>query len=143
MADLTSPTPYQQGSLAAPPPMARRFWQLHHRQRIRLWGVAFVLPTLLFFAVFKYGPMVWAIELSFNSYDMASAPYFAGLDNYRTLAADPIFRETLINTLVYIAASTILTTVIGLALALAINTGIPGARHCMTAMFPTSLMPII
>jgi multiple sugar transport system permease protein len=43
----------------------------------------FVLPTLLFFAVFKYGPMVWAIELSFNSYDMVSAPYFVGLDNYR------------------------------------------------------------
>ncbi|HEX9446957.1 MAG TPA: sugar ABC transporter permease, partial [Dongiaceae bacterium] len=49
----------------------------------------------------------------------------------------------LINTFVYIAGSTILTTVIGLALALAINTGIPGARHCMTAMFLTNLMPII
>src|SRR5207247_9811037 len=70
-------------------------------------------------------------------------PYFFGLDNYRALAADPIFRETLINTFVYIAGSTILTTVIGLALALAINTGIPGARHCMTAMFLTNLMPII
>ena len=61
---------------SGPPPVARRFWQIHHRQRIRLWGIAFVLPTLLFFAVFKYGPMLWAIELSFNSYDMVSAPYF-------------------------------------------------------------------
>ena len=31
----------------------------------------------------------------------------------------------------------------GLGLALAINTGIPGARYCMTAMFLTNLMPII
>jgi ABC-type sugar transport system permease subunit len=116
---------------------------VHHRQRIRLWGIAFVLPTLIFFAVFKYGPMVWAIDLSFNSYDMVSAPQFVGLDNYRALFADPIFRETLLNTFVYIAGSTILTTVIGLALALAINTGIPGARYCMTAMFLTNLMPII
>src|SRR5258708_23671077 len=143
MVELTSRAAHQYGSLSVPPPVASRFWQIHHRQGIRLWGVAFVLPTLLFFAVFKYGPMVWAIELSFNSYDMVSAPYFVGLDNYRTLAADPIFRETLINTFVYIAGSTILTTVIGLALALAINTGIPGARHCMTAMFLTNLMPII
>ena len=30
-----------------------------------------------------------------------------------------------------------------LALALAINTGVPGARYCMTAMFLTNLMPII
>src|SRR6202521_2522732 len=143
MVELTSGEPYQQGSLSGPPPIARRFWQIHHRQRIRLWGIAFVLPTLLFFAVFKYGPMMWAIELSFNSYDMVSAPYFVGLDNYRALAADPIFRETLINTFVYIAGSTILTTVIGLSHALAINTGIPGARYCMTAMFLTNLMPII
>lgn len=143
MVDLTSSEPYPRGGLSGPPPVARKFWQIHHRQRIRLWGIAFVLPTLLFFAVFKYGPMLWAIELSFNSYDMVSAPRFVGLDNYRELAADPIFRETLINTLVYIAGSTILTTVIGLSLALAINTGIPGARYCMTAMFLTNLMPII
>jgi ABC-type sugar transport system permease subunit len=143
MVELTSSEPYQQRSLTGPPPVVRRFWQIHHRQRIRLWGIAFVLPTLMFFAVFKYGPMMWAIELSFNSYDMVSTPYFVGLDNYRSLAADPIFRETLINTFVYIAGSTILTTVIGLSLALAINTGIPGARHCMTAMFLTNLMPII
>ena len=87
--------------------------------------------------------MLWAIELSFNSYDMVSVPRFVGLDNYRELASNPIFRETLINTFVYIAGSTALTTIIGLALALAINTGIPGARHCMTAMFLTNLMPII
>jgi ABC-type sugar transport system permease subunit len=141
MVELTSADPY--GSLSAPPPVARKFWQLHHRQRIRLWGVAFVLPTLLFFAVFKYGPMIWAIDLSFNSYDMVSAPQFVGFDNYRALFADPIFRETLLNTFFYIAGSTLLTTVIGLALALAINTGIPGARYCMTAMFLTNLMPII
>jgi multiple sugar transport system permease protein len=143
MVELTSGEPYQHGSLSGPPPVVRRFWQIHHRQRIRLWGIGFVLPTLLFFAVFKYGPMLWAIELSFNSYDMVSAPRFVGLDNYRELASNPIFRETLINTFVYIAGSTVLTTVIGLALALAINTGIPGTRHCMTAMFLTNLMPII
>src|ERR1700709_459353 len=100
MVELTS-SEYPPANLSGPPPVVRRFWQLHHRQRIRLWGVAFVLPTLLFFAVFKYGPMLWAIELSFNSYDMVSAPSFVGLDNYRALAADPIFREALVNTFHY------------------------------------------
>src|SRR3954469_17735148 len=116
MAELTSDA-YQHGSLSAPPPAARRFWHIHHRQRIRLWGVAFVLPTLLFFAVFKYGPMMWPIELSFNSYDMVSAPQFVGPDHCHALFADPIFRETLVNTFVYIIVSTLLTTVIGLMLA--------------------------
>ena len=89
MVELTSSATYRHGSRSGRPPFARRFWPFHHRQRIRLWGMAFVLPTLLFFAVFKYGPMVWAIELSFNSYDMVSQPHFVGLDNYRALAADP------------------------------------------------------
>ncbi len=142
MTELMSIGSYESEKLSRPP-AARRFWQLQYNQRTRLWGIAFVLPTLLFFAVFKYGPMLWAIELSFNSYDMVSTPHFVGLDNYRELLADPIFRETLFNTLLYIGGSTALTTVAGLLLALAINTGIPGARYCMTAMFLTNLMPII
>jgi ABC-type sugar transport system permease subunit len=125
------------------PPTARSWFELNYRYRIPFWGIAYVLPTVLFFAVFKFGPMLWAIELSFTNYDMVSTPTFIGLENYRGLIADPIFRETLINTLVYIAGSTILITIVGLALALAINTGVPGARYCMTAMFLTNLMPII
>ena len=125
------------------PPTARSWLELNYRYRIPFWGVVYVLPTVLFFAVFKFGPMLWAIELSFTNYDMVSTPTFIGLENYRGLIADPIFRETLINTLVYIAGSTLLITVVGLALALAINTGVPGTRYCMTAMFLTNLMPII
>jgi multiple sugar transport system permease protein len=117
--------------------------QFDFNGRIQLWGIGFVLPTVIFFAVFKYGPMLWALELSFTSYDMVSKPDFVGLENYHSLVVDPIFRETLVNTLVYIGGSTVLITVVGLALALAINTRVPGARYCMTAMFLTNLMPII
>jgi multiple sugar transport system permease protein len=123
--------------------MTRPFWRLHYQRRIELWGWAFILPTLLFFLVFKYGPMLWAIGLSFTSYDMVSTPQFIGLENYQSLAADPVFRTTLVNTLVYVGGSTALITVCSLALALAVNTGAPGARHCMMAMFLTNLMPII
>jgi ABC-type sugar transport system permease subunit len=87
--------------------------------------------------------MVWAIELSFTSYDMVSPPRSLGLENFESLAADPIFRESLLNTIVYIGGSTVLITLVGLALALAINTAVPGARYCMSAMFLTNLMPIL
>jgi len=112
-------------------------------RRIRRWGLIFVAPTLLFLAIFKYGPMLWAIGLSFTSYDMVSQPQYIGLQNYRLLLENPVFRETLINTFVYVGASTAFMTMAGLGLALAINTRVPGARHCMTAIFLTNLMPII
>ncbi len=117
--------------------------QIRFHQRIQLWGIGFVLPTIIFFAVFKYGPMLWALGLSFMSYDMMSTPTFIGLDNFRNIAADPIFRVSLVNTLVYIAGSTTLITLVGLGLALAIKTRVPGARSYMVGMFLTNLVPII
>jgi ABC-type sugar transport system permease subunit len=141
MSDLSSRIARGVRSRSATRP--RPLFRLRQRTNTRLWGVAFILPAILFFAVFKYGPMLWAIGLSFTSYDMVSPPRYVGLENYASLAGDPVFRETLINTLVYIGGSTALITLVGLSLALAINTRVPGARHCMTLMFLTNLMPII
>lgn len=113
------------------------------QSRTQFWGLLLVLPAVLFFVVFKFAPMLWAVVLSFSSYDMVSQPTFVGLDHYLELAADAVFKESLVNTLVYVAGSTALITVVALGLALAIATGVPGARHSMTAMFLTNLMPII
>ena len=60
-----------------------------HATRIRVWGMAFVSPTLALFVVFKYGPMVWALWLAFTTYDMVRAPTFVGFENFASLAADP------------------------------------------------------
>lgn len=117
--------------------------RLSYQQRVGFWGFSFVLPTLLFLALFKYGPMAWSFGLSFTDFDMATSPRFIGLENYRHIFSDPIFRETLINTLVYIAASTVLLTIVGLGLALMMNLGARGSRHCMTVIFLANLMPII
>ena len=116
---------------------------INYRWRIRLWGVAFVMPTILFFLVFKYGPMLWAIGLSFTTYDMMKAPRWVGLENYASIVRDPIFRAALLNTLVYIVGSTVFITLVGLGLALAINTRGRGRRVCMSGMFLTNIMPIL
>ena len=111
--------------------------------RLQLWGVAFVLPALLFFVFFKYGPMGWAFWLSFTSYDMLAPPRFVGFANFAGLAGDPVFLQALENTLVYVVASTVLVTVVALLLALAVSTRVPGARVCMSGIFLTNVMPII
>src|SRR2546428_11277822 len=105
--------------------------------------MAFVMPTILFFLVFKYGPMLWAMGLSFTTYDMMKPPRWVGMETYESIVRHPIFREALANTLVYIAGSTIFITLVGLGLALAINTRGPGRRACMSAMFLTNIMPIL
>ena len=94
--------------------------------RIRLWGMGFVVPTVAFFLVFKYGPMLWAFWLAFTSYDMVKPPRFVGLENFRSLAHDPIFVQALGNTLGYMAGSTVLIVIVGLVLAL-VDRDDPGA----------------
>ncbi len=116
---------------------------ISYRWRIRLWGMAFVAPTIAYFLVFKYGPMLWAMGLSFTSYDMMKPPRWAGLENYSSIVRDPIFRAALLNTLVYIAGSTVFITLVALGLALAINTRGRGRRVCMSGMFLTNIMPIL
>lgn len=127
---------------ARPAAGSGRRW-LTERRRVQLWGIGFVTPAMLFFLVFKYGPMLWAIGLSLTSYDMISTPRFIGVANYQSLASDPVFQQALVNTLVYTFGSTALITTAALALALAINTAVPGARSCMMLMFLTNLMPIL
>jgi multiple sugar transport system permease protein len=129
------------GPHAGAPPRSRS--RLSYRGRLRLWGVGLVLPTVAFFVVFKYGPMLWAFGLAFTSYDMMSAPRMVGVGNFAALARDPIFRQSLGNTLVYIAGSTVLLVTVALALALALNTRVRGARVCLSVMFLANLMPII
>ncbi len=116
---------------------------ISYRWRIRLWGMAFVAPTIAYFLVFKYGPMLWAMGLSFTSYDMMKPPRWVGLENYASIVRDPIFRAALLNTLVYIAGSTVFITLMALGLALAINTRGQGRRVCMSGMFLTNIMPIL
>ena len=63
---ITSLDPPEGTHASGRTPRRRAAPLLSYRRRIQLWGFAFVLPTLLFLAVFKYGPMVWAIDLSFH-----------------------------------------------------------------------------
>lgn len=117
--------------------------RLSYRLRIRAWGIGFVLPSVLFFAFFKYGPMLWAFWLSFTSYDMVGTPRLVGLDNFTSVVHDPVFIQALNNTLVYIAGSTALITLVALLLALAVSQRVPGSRAYMSGMFLTNVMPIV
>jgi multiple sugar transport system permease protein len=133
----------QTGTRAVPRAAAWPRPRLGYRTRLRAWGIGFVAPTLAFFLFFKYGPMLWAFWLSFTSYDMVKPPRLVGLDNFASVVHDPVFVQALQNTLVYIAASTACITLVALALALAVNNPVPGARACMSGMFLTNVMPIV
>jgi multiple sugar transport system permease protein len=80
---------------------------------------AFLAPVLVGFLVFVLGPAVAAVGLSFYHYDILSPPRFAGWANYVRFVRDPRLPAIYWNTVVYVVWYVALTTVGGLALAVA------------------------
>jgi multiple sugar transport system permease protein len=66
------------------------------------WSYLFVLPTFSLFVVFTLLPVVQAFVLSLQSARIVGGE-FIGLQNFVTLAEDPVFRQALGNTILYSA----------------------------------------
>ncbi|MEO6186617.1 MAG: sugar ABC transporter permease [Steroidobacteraceae bacterium] len=78
-------------------------------------------PYAVFFVLLLLVPLAIGIRLSMTRGDLFGVEAFVGFDNFARLFADPVFHQAVTNTF-YFAALTVPTmTVIGLALALALN----------------------
>src|SRR5437660_2052168 len=66
------------------------------------WSYLFILPTFALFVVFTLLPVVQAFVLSLQSARIVGGE-FIGLQNFVTLAEDPVFRQALGNTVLYSA----------------------------------------
>jgi putative chitobiose transport system permease protein len=65
----------------------------------------FLLPALVALGVSVFWPALRAFYLSFTTFgvDLTAAPTWVGTANLRRLRTDPIFWQTVRNTLVYLA----------------------------------------
>lgn len=65
------------------------------------WGIAFLLPAVVIFALFLWTPIVKGFVYSFYAVDFVKGNTFVGLDNYRKVLADPDVLLSAKNTLYY------------------------------------------
>ncbi len=77
-------------------------------------GYLMVLPSLLFLAVFVYVPLLMALEKSFTNWNFyAEQQTFIGLDNFRMVLRNQLFRKSIVNilwfSLMIIPAQVVLT----------------------------------
>jgi multiple sugar transport system permease protein len=86
----------------------------------------FLLPFIALFIVFRAGPVVASLALSFTSYDGMSRPLWVGIANYQdilfgTEAATRLFWQSVANTLYYTVGQVVLEMLTGLGLAVLVN----------------------
>lgn len=79
--------------------MEKRKWQ----------AFLFLLPSVFFFAVFSYWPLLQNLYLSFFSWNMVSPNMkFVGLDNYVSVLGSEELIKILVNTIVFVAIMLVL-----------------------------------
>jgi alpha-glucoside transport system permease protein len=99
----------------------------------RLKPYAFVLPALLVIALYLIYPAIQTINYSFAN---AQSTAYVGFRNYGDLLSSPDFRQTLLNTLLWIIIVPVVTIILGLGVAtLADRLGARGEKLTKTIIF--------
>jgi multiple sugar transport system permease protein len=103
--------------------------------------VLMLAPYLLGLGVLIALPAVVTFALSLYEYDLIRSPRFLGLDNFRELADDEIFRTSLRNSLMFMAFAVPMRLAGALALALLLHRRFRGAGAYRTSVYLPSVVP--
>jgi len=106
-------------------------------------GPIWVAPWVIGFLVFMALPLGLSAYYSFTDYSLLETPVGIGLDNYRELAGDALFRRTMVNTAIYTVGAVGLGTLLALGLALLLRRPGPGVTFGRAAVFLPTLVPIV
>ncbi|MGW7679587.1 carbohydrate ABC transporter permease [Kribbella sp. NPDC054772] len=98
-------------------------------------GLLMVAPAVLHALIWIGIPLVAAVVLSFTSYDVLTPPRFVGLENFRDLLSDNVFRRAVLNTSIYTFFTVPVAMSIALLIALMLNTKLKGRAIFRTAIF--------
>lgn len=105
----------------------------------------FYLPAILLFVMFVIYPFIQGGFLSLTNWNGYSQTYkIVGLKNYLRLFTNENVRTALINTLIYAFGSTLLQNVLGMGLAIFLNSKFHGRSVLRTIIYlPVMIAPLI
>ncbi len=107
-------------------------------------AAALLAPTLVFLLVFTYWPLVVSVLGSFHRFTQAGATSrWVGLQNYRDLGRDALFRQVLVNTALYTLIVGPLAVLFGLGAAVAVDGHRRLRLAARTLIFHPVLLPTV
>lgn len=106
-------------------------------------GWLFLGPTVILHLTFLWGPLANTFGLAFTNADTIGGGQFVGTENFTRLANDSEFWRALGISAVYAAGVVPVTVVFALALAMLLNTQLPGTGVLRTAVFSPVVTPIV
>ncbi|TCC62265.1 sugar ABC transporter permease [Kribbella pittospori] len=110
-----------------------------HRRREALTGLAFVLPMLVLFLLFRFGPFLGGVFLAFGKYTLGGGFRWTGTANFHRLVGDALFWQSLKVALIYTVVTVPLLVAVAVGMALLVRRSLPGVRFFRAVFF----LPVI
>jgi putative chitobiose transport system permease protein len=134
----TSRYPSQPSPLGAP--RSERF-------AVPAWAVPylFLLPALVALGISVFWPALQAFYFSFTTFgvDLTAPPTWVGLDNLQKLLRDPVFWQTIRNTLLYLIGVVPVLTLAPLGLAILVNRSLQGIHWLRVAYYSPVVVSMV
>ncbi|MFD3513019.1 carbohydrate ABC transporter permease [Streptomyces sp. NPDC058657] len=142
--DTLTAEPKRQAPPHRRPPRRRPPSPRRRKVRNNLTAYGFLCAALFCFAMFAWWPIVREAVLSFQQTNLVDEPVWVGLDNFRTVVADPAFGQAWRNTLAF----TLLALVCGYLVPFAVAIVLNELRHARAYLrfvvyLPVMLPPIV
>ena len=131
--DTTAPAP-------GVSPGARRGSRLRDDRRHAL---IFLGPSLIGLALFTLFPTVMALVMSLFDWPVFGDRTFRGLDNYARLLGNPVFRQVVLNTCLFVVLYVPLNLVVSLGLAVWVSPRIKGRPLFRILFFIPVMTPVV
>ena len=123
--------------------MQARRHRSNKKWRSLLTGLAFISPAIIGFLAFAAWPIVMSLYYSFTNYNVLQPPDFTGLDNYRDLFSDRLFRTSLLNTLYMVVIGLPIHLIFDFFMAVLLATQIRGLSIYRTIFYLPSITPVV
>ena len=96
-------------------------------QSNQFWRIAFLAAPAAVFTIFVIWPLASSFYYSFTNWNGFNREYdFVGLANFAKITTDKLFLNAAVNTVIWMIAAILLPTLLGLGLALLIDSRVPG-----------------
>ena len=103
-------------------------------------GLAFVIPWLIGFMIFKLYPFIASLVYSFYDYNLFQSAIFAGWNNYKEIISDSLIVKAFVQTFKYAFITVPLELIFALFIAYILNREIKGLNLFRTIYYIPSIL---
>lgn len=121
----------------------RRWWQSRRARNQAIAGYVLILPWVVGLVIFTAYPIAASAYYSMTDYSILNEPSWIGLQNYRTMVADPLFWQSLKVTAVFCVIVVPGGVAVGYLMAVLLNQKIRFLSVWRTIYFLPSIVPAV